>query len=63
MESEPDFKRFNAANDTNPGFNGGWVKKRCTAEAVDYFTQYFPYVLIVIPIIMLLVEMGFDGYL
>ena len=63
MEARPGFKRFNALNDTDPGFNGGWVRKKCTAEAVDYFTQYFPYALIVIPLIMLAVEMAFDGYL
>ena len=54
--------------DYNPITNGSknphglwWVKKYCTMTAVDAFTLYFPYILLLIPLIMVAVEKGFTG--
>ena len=42
-----------------PSYNAWWVKKYCTMTAVDEFTLYFPYILIIIPLIMVAIEKGF----
>ena len=42
-----------------PDFSAWWVKKYCTMTRVDEFTLYFPYVLLVMPIIMVAMEKGF----
>ena len=45
-----------------PSFNAWWVKKYCTMTTVDEFTLYFPYVLLIMPIIMVAMEKGFTKY-
>ena len=54
-------KNFNPIlNETfAPGYNAWWVKKYCTMTAVDEFTLYFPYILIIIPLTMVAIEKGF----
>ena len=44
---------------TDPGFNAWWVKKYCTFTAVDGFVLYFPYFLLIMALVMLLIERGF----
>ena len=44
---------------TDPKFAATWVKKYCTMNEVTWFTLYFPYVLLLIPLMMLVVEKGF----
>ena len=51
----------NYKNDT-PNFGAYWVKKYCTMTTVDTFTLYFPYVLLIMPIIMVAMEKGFVKY-
>ena len=43
----------------DPGFNAWWVKKYCTFTAVDDFLLYFPYFLIIIALVIVLIERGF----
>ena len=56
---------FNPINDpdgenlSDPGHNAWWVKKYCTMTEVNYFTLYFPYILLLIPILMIAIEKGF----
>ena len=45
---------------SNPGYFGGWVNKYCTMNAVDDVTLYFPYLMMIIPLIMISIEKGFD---
>ena len=42
----------------NPTYNTGWVTKYCTMKEVDNFILYFPYVLLLIPLIMVGMERG-----
>ena len=49
---------FNASN--NPGYDSKWVTKYCTMEAVDQFVQYYPYILIIIPFVLVAIENGFS---
>ena len=51
-------KSFEYASE-NPGHNAWWVKKFCTMSDVDGFTLYFPYMLLLIPLIMVALEKGF----
>ena len=50
-------------NHSSSAYYSGWVRKYCTMTAVDDFTLYFPYVLLLIPIIMVAVEKGFKWYI
>ena len=45
-----------------PDYNAWWVKKYCTMTTVDEFTLYFPYVLLIMPLIMVAVEKMFIKY-
>ena len=47
-------------NDTNP-HGLWWGKKYCTMTAVHAVTLYFPYILLLIPLIMVAIEKGFTG--
>ena len=40
-------------------YNPYWATKYCTMEAVDEFVLYYPYVLILIPLVIVLIEKGF----
>jgi len=42
----------------NPSYNAAWVTKYCTMTEVDNFILYFPYVLLLIPLIMVGMERG-----
>ena len=48
----------NASND--PGYNSRWVAKYCTMEDVDEFVLYYPYILIMIPCVLVAIENGFS---
>ena len=56
-------KAFNPVDPKNnvsdPKHNAWWVKKYCTMTDVDTFTLYFPYLLLLIPLMMVAVEKGF----
>ena len=43
----------------DPAYNAGWVTKHCTMTEIDNFILYFPYVLLLIPLIMVGMESGF----
>ena len=45
----------------DPNFNLWWVKKYCTFTAVDEFVLYFPYILLVMPLVIFLIEEGFKS--
>ena len=49
-------------NTGKPDFSARWTKKYCTMTSVDKFTLYFPYVLLIMPLIMVAVEKGFVKY-
>ena len=36
-----------------------WVKKYCTATSVDSFILYFPFILLLMALVMVLIERGF----
>ena len=41
----------------DPGFHAWWTKKFCTFnDSVDPFILYFPYFLLIVPLIILLIE-------
>ncbi len=42
-----------------PPFNAWWVKKYCTMTAVDGFVLYFPYILLIMAVVIVLIERGF----
>ena len=46
-------------SETDPKLNAWWVKKYCTYTAVDNFILYFPFVLLVIALLLILIERGF----
>ena len=46
-------------NAANPNHFGWWIKKYCTFEHVDEFVLYFPYVLLVIALLLVLMERFF----
>lgn len=46
-------------NQTDPKFNMNWVKKVCTATAVDGFIVYFPFILLVMALVIILIERAF----
>jgi len=43
----------------DPAPNAWWVKKYCTATAVDHFIMYFPFILLLMALVMVLIERGF----
>jgi len=40
----------------DPGFNAWWVKKYCTQTAVDKFILYFPFILLLMALFLVLIE-------
>ena len=65
MEESKDWATEMSAKISNtgkPDFSAWWTKKYCTMTRVDQFTLYFPYVLLIMPIIMVAVEKGFIKY-
>ena len=46
-------------NNSDPGYNVWWVKKFCTFESVDEFVLYFPYCLLIMAFIIVLIERFF----
>ena len=59
MEGKENFHPIDGSNVPDPGHNAWWVKKYCTMTEVNYFTLYFPYLLLLIPILMIAIEKGF----
>jgi hypothetical protein len=56
----PDPNGTIAANaNKDPGFNAWWVKKYCTYTAVDEFILYFPYFLLIVALVLVLIERVF----
>lgn len=53
-------KDYVNATGADPQNNAWWVKKFCTFQAVDPFMIYFPYILFVVPIILVLIEWTFN---
>ena len=47
---------------TDPKFNMNWVKKVCTATAIDGFIAYFPFILLVMALVIVLIERVFIRY-
>ena len=47
-------------NVSDPKHNGAWVNKFCTMTEVDSFILYFPYGLLLIPLLMVSLHKGFD---
>ena len=43
----------------DPKFNAWWVKKYCTMTAVDSFILYFPYILLIMALVIVLIERVF----
>ena len=60
MTDDEDFKkgRLNQ-NPPDPAPNAWWIKKYCTATSVDSFIMYFPFILLIIALVMVLIERGF----
>ena len=59
MEGKENFHPIDGETTKDPGHNAWWVKKYCTMTDVSYFTLYFPYLLLLIPILMIAIEKGF----
>ena len=62
---KPEFKPYNGDVPNGP-YNGWWVKKYCTfnsKEGIDEFILYFPYILLIIPLGMILIEHCFVRYI
>ncbi len=47
-----------SATTEDPGYNAWWVKKYCTMTAVDGFILYFPYILLIMAVVIVLIERG-----
>ena len=43
----------------DPSFNWRWVTKYCTMTAVDNFILYFPYILLIMALVIVLIERVF----
>ena len=43
-------------------FNAWWVKEYCTKHAMDKFILYFPYILLIMATIIVMVERAFQKY-
>ena len=43
----------------DPGFNAWWIKKYCTQTAVDEFILYFPFILLLMALLLVLIENSF----
>ena len=56
---EPDGRVINETTQSDPGFNAWWVKKYCTHTSVDYFILYFPYILLVMALLIVMIERVF----
>ncbi len=48
-----------AENRSDPQYNAWWVKKYCTVTAVDGFIMYFPYILLIMALVIVLIERVF----
>ena len=48
-----------STNVTPKDFNAWWVKKYCTKTAVDGFLMYFPYILLIMAMVIVLIERVF----
>jgi len=54
--------QFGTNTDPDPKYNVWWVKKYCSFsnEKLDHFTMYFPFILIISALVLVLIERGFD---
>ena len=60
MEDLEGFNRTKTRKD-GPGYYGGWVKKYCSMNEVEDFIIYFPYLMIIIPMVMIASDQGFNA--
>lgn len=44
----------------DPQFNGWWVKEYCTMNAMDKFILFFPYILLILAAVVVLIERLFQ---
>ena len=64
MLDDEDFKKGTLdQNPPDPAPNSNWIKKYCTATSVDYFIEYFPFILLIIALVLVLIERGFIRYM
>ena len=62
MTDDEDFINGNVTLDQtppDPAPNAWWIKKYCTATSVDSFIMYFPFILLIMALVMVLIERGF----
>ena len=63
LKDKPNFDFNPISNTTDDPKHGLWcVKKYCTMTAVHDVTLYFPYILLIIPLVMVAIEKGFTGF-
>ena len=56
---QPGICHPNITRETDPGYNVWWVKKHCTFTAINEFVLYFPYSLLIMAFIIVLIERFF----
>ena len=44
----------------DPGYQAWYVKNYCTQHAISEFTQYFPYILLFLPVVLVGIERFFS---
>ena len=44
----------------DPGYHIYYIKNYCTQDAVSHFTQYFPYILLFLPVVLVGIERFFS---
>ena len=60
MRDDDDFKKGSLdQTPLKPEQNAWWIKKYCTATSVDSFIMYFPFILLMMALVMVLIERGF----
>ena len=56
---QPGICHPNITRETDPGYNVWWVKKHCTFTAINEFVLYFPYSLLIMAFVIVLIERFF----
>ena len=56
---QPGICPSNITRETDPGYNVWWVKKHCTFTAINEFVLYFPYSLLIMAFVIVLIERFF----
>lgn len=50
----------NRTSDRDPGYQAWYVRNYCTQNAISQFTQYFPYILMFLPVVLVGIERFFN---